>query len=114
MDDIDIGVESPDQARKLDDLLHTRGVRLNTGKTKIVTSTDAVEHLAADENRSLTLLGNLVELLTSMDLSTTREAQTLRKRTNRWMRSPRNSAWSKVVKRCLIFLGKLGDPYLVK
>jgi hypothetical protein len=54
MDDIDIGVASVDDARHLlkdlDLVLHTRQVRLNTGKTLSLTHTQAERHFHVREN----------------------------------------------------------------
>lgn len=55
MDDIDIGVDSiPAGKRALRDLdlaLQTRQIRLNSGKTRILTSGEAVRHFRIKENR---------------------------------------------------------------
>jgi len=62
MDDIDIGVDSISEAkeilRDLDLALQTRQIRLNSGKTKILTEVQAVEHFKIRENL---LLDKLVE-----------------------------------------------------
>lgn len=54
MDDIDIGVDSIDDARRilrdLDLVLHTRQVRLNTGKTVILSHLQAERHFRVREN----------------------------------------------------------------
>lgn len=54
MDDIDIGVDSVNDARRIlrdmDLILHTRQVRLNTGKTEIMRSRDAERHFRVREN----------------------------------------------------------------
>jgi hypothetical protein len=60
MDDIDFGVNSIEDAKRilkeLDELLLTRGLRLNLGKTQILSSTDAKEYFFPDLNRFLTIL----------------------------------------------------------
>jgi len=54
MDDIDIGVDSISDAKKtlrdLDLSLQTRQIRLNSGKTKILTQKDAENHFCVKEN----------------------------------------------------------------
>jgi Reverse transcriptase (RNA-dependent DNA polymerase) len=57
MDDIDIGVDSIPAAktilRDIDLTLHARQVRLNTGKTKILSHIDALEHFKIAENEHI-------------------------------------------------------------
>ena len=55
MDDIDFGVDSIDRAHtvlgNINDVLKSRGLALNLGKTIIYTSTEAKKHFFFDENR---------------------------------------------------------------
>ncbi|MFK5598449.1 hypothetical protein ACFZ8E_15865 [Methylobacterium sp. HMF5984] len=64
MDDIDIGVDSISSAknilRDIDLILHTRQVRLNSGKTKILTSGEAEAHFRVRDNA---FIDNFTELL---------------------------------------------------
>lgn len=57
MDDIDFGVDSIAKAksvlRDLDLTLQTRNLRLNSGKTKILTAADALIHFRAEDNAIL-------------------------------------------------------------
>src|SRR5690606_28147102 len=57
VDDITIAADSEEEGkailRDLDELLMTRGLRLNSGKTVILNATDAVQHLWRDENQYL-------------------------------------------------------------
>jgi hypothetical protein len=57
MDDIDVGVPSVGEAKQLirdiDLVLQSRGVRLNSGKTLIMSAAEASEHYFVDENRFL-------------------------------------------------------------
>ncbi len=65
MDDIDIGVESIADAkailRNVDLLLQTRQVRLNSGKTKILSQSEAHRHFRVDENIQLDILKSKIE-----------------------------------------------------
>lgn len=60
MDDIDIGVDTIQEAKRLlknvDLLLQTRQVRLNSGKTIILTKDEAAVHFCTKENAELDLL----------------------------------------------------------
>ena len=65
MDDIDIGVDSIAEAktvlRDLDLSLQTRQVRLNSGKTNILTATEAKKHFRIRENAFLGRLENSIK-----------------------------------------------------
>jgi hypothetical protein len=60
MDDIDIGVDTIPKAkeilRDIDLTLHSRQVRLNSGKTKILSSSEAREHFKISENEEINSL----------------------------------------------------------
>lgn len=60
MDDMDFGVDTLAKAkevlRDLDLALHTRNIRLNSGKTKIMTAREAVKHFRVKENSYITRL----------------------------------------------------------
>jgi hypothetical protein len=63
MDDIDIGVDSIPAAKELlrdiDLTLQSRQVRLNSGKTKILSNADAIKHFKIMENEELDALETL-------------------------------------------------------
>ena len=65
MDDIDIGVDSESAAKRvlrdLDLSLQTRQIRLNSGKTRILSHGEARRHFKVRENRLLDLLVARVE-----------------------------------------------------
>ena len=65
MDDIDVGVESVVEARKIlqaiDLVLQTRQVRLNSGKTQILTRKQAAHHFRIHENAELDELAERIE-----------------------------------------------------
>jgi hypothetical protein len=77
MDDIDIGVDSLSEAkevlRDLDLALQTRQIRLNSGKTKILTEAQAVEHFKIRENMLLDKLAEKIESNRSLGKSNVRE-----------------------------------------
>jgi hypothetical protein len=77
MDDIDIGVDSISEAkevlRDLDLALQTRQIRLNSGKTKILTEVEASQHFKIRENLLLDKLANKIEARRSVGKSTNRE-----------------------------------------
>jgi hypothetical protein len=64
MDDIDVGVDSVSEARAvlrdLDLSLQTRQIRLNSGKTKILTEVQAQQHFKIRENLLLDRLAELI------------------------------------------------------
>lgn len=65
MDDIDVGVDSVVAARKVlqdvDLILQTRQVRLNSGKTQILTKAEAATHFRIAENVALNRLSERLE-----------------------------------------------------
>lgn len=69
MDDIDIGVESVSKAKKvirdIDLALQSRQLRLNSGKTKILSAEDAYNHFCIDQNIYLSIVENKLKDSTS-------------------------------------------------
>lgn len=65
MDDMDFGVDTIAQAkavlRDLDLALHTRNIRVNSGKTKILAAQDAVRHFRVKENDFVLRLNERIE-----------------------------------------------------
>jgi len=65
MDDIDIGVENIGEAklalRDVDIVLHTRGLRLNSGKTQIMRGEDALKYYFARDNLHLDTLSSAID-----------------------------------------------------
>jgi hypothetical protein len=82
MDDIDIGVNSLETARKtlcsVDLVLQTRQLRLNTGKTRILTRLEAEEHFRIQDNARLDELSDEIDkaIDTGSDVSHFRTALT--------------------------------------
>ena len=69
MDDIDIGVDSVAAAksvlRDLDLALQTRQIRLNSGKTRILSESDAYRHFKIQENLFIDKLADLIQAKTA-------------------------------------------------
>lgn len=67
MDDIDFGVDHIHEAKEilrgLDELLLTRGIRLNMGKTKVLNMAEAEKYFIPNENRYITIMSNRVKRL---------------------------------------------------
>lgn len=65
MDDIDVGVDDRGTAKKIlrniDNVLHTRGLRLNTGKTKIMSGEEAISYYFINDNWKLDTVEGLIE-----------------------------------------------------
>jgi len=81
MDDIDIGVDSIQRAksilRDIDLILQTRQVRLNSGKTKIITAQEATHHFRIRENRILDAVSETIKRKRTKQLSLEREKRHL-------------------------------------
>lgn len=79
MDDIDIGVDSISEAkevlRDLDLSLQTRQLRLNSGKTKIMSEAEARQHFKIRENALLDNLASRIDLKLRAGISLTTEAK---------------------------------------
>jgi hypothetical protein len=83
MDDIDIGVDSLAEARDLlrciDLVLHTRHIRLNSGKTEIFRKDQAIEHFRVRENNLLDSAEALINKKVANGASVQRERNILEK-----------------------------------
>lgn len=116
MDDIDFGVTSIDEGRLilrgLDDLLHTRGVRLNTGKTKILSAKEAAQYFWVQENRELNICKNALDLMGQSKAVQSYVTKIITKRFKRFVRQQRLGNWEKVLKRYFTFASKLRLPLL--
>lgn len=64
MDDIDVGVNDVGTAkrilRNIDHTLHTRGLRLNSGKTRIMSAEEAVDYYFVNDNWKLDTVENFI------------------------------------------------------
>jgi len=88
MDDIDIGVNTKAEAKRvirdLDLTLQSRHIRLNSGKTKILTAAEAEQHFCVDENLFLDKLEAKLDKIKSTGQSTDRTAAILKWISLRW------------------------------
>jgi hypothetical protein len=77
MDDIDVGVDTIVEAkrtlREIDLVLHTRQMRLNSGKTLILNNDDALKHFRVVENANLDRIRSRVERRLKMGMSIVRD-----------------------------------------
>jgi len=83
MDDIDIGTDTIADARRMlrdiDLVLHTRQVRLNSGKTKIMTKGEAARHFKIRENMTIDVLTAAIGRKIASKKSVRRERAFLRR-----------------------------------
>jgi hypothetical protein len=113
MDDIDIGVASVQEAKEVlkcvDLVLHTRQIRLNSGKTRILTNSEAVRHFCVRENRLLDILGQRVDAYAKAGRSLGPQRRRVAWLLHRWGREKRFDQVSgeKVLKRLLSMASKL-------
>ncbi|RUS99571.1 hypothetical protein DSM107003_01550 [Trichormus variabilis SAG 1403-4b] len=116
MDDIDFGSNDVAQAKKilrdLDELLLTRGLRLNMGKTKILSSCQAKKYFLPNENRFLTIITNLIELKIKQGKSIEIEKEKIRKRFKKFLKLSDAGRWNKVYKRYFTISAKTRDNFL--
>jgi hypothetical protein len=117
MDDINFGADSLGQARAilgdLETLLNSYGLRLNTGKTKILTGQQAAHHFWIQENRQLTIATNLLNSATSRGDDAERVRLYIRSRYYFFRERPRVGNWDKVLKRYLSLFGRFDDSTVV-
>lgn len=118
MDDIDFGVQDIESAKRilrgLDEILLTRGLRLNLGKTKILSSKEAKDYFFPTENRYLTIISNRIDRHLNVGLEVEDEKQRIRKRFNKFLRLPHVGRWEKVYKRYFTVSAKTKDRFLEK
>ncbi len=113
MDDINVGVESEERGRRLiaelDQVLRSRGLRVNLAKTRILTASLGAEHFAFAENQYLTLVGNALQMgLLPPTLDD------IHKRFRRFWRHSQSGSRNKVLKRYIGLFSQLQDPAFVK
>ncbi len=118
MDDIDFGVQTVEEGKKilrdLDELLLTRGVRLNMGKTKILSKEQAKEYFLPDENRFLTILQKRIIRILNEKADISEEREILKTRFRTFWRLPDSGRWEKVLQRYFSLFGLMNDNYLDK
>jgi len=115
LDDIDFAVDNSYDAklilRGLDEILLSRGLHLNSSKTKILDSKTAFEHFQLRENRYLTIFSKRIERLLNNKSNIRPEIKRLRKRFIEFNKSATSSK-SKVIKRYITLFGKMDDNYI--
>jgi hypothetical protein len=118
VDDITIPADAKSEAGALlhgvDELLMTRGLRLNTGKTIVLNAEQAVKYFWRDENNFLDVFQGRVRRLREAGASVRQEGRQLRRRFERFKDMDRSGVWSKILKRYFTVFGDLSDTYLEK
>ena len=116
MDDINFGAPSRPEAKRLlhefDEMLGTLGLRLNAGKTKILTGQKVVRYLWMQENRELTILSNVIRSAQQGRRSTKLYRKSVRRRFKSFWSADREGNWPKVLKRYFTTCQLLADSSL--
>jgi hypothetical protein len=118
MDDIDIGIDTLPEAKRiirdLDRSLQTRQVRLNSGKTKILSRSEAFEHFRIRENAVLDDIEDSLDLSVSQGRDITGKVRFLSKILDSRLLKGQFSAGNgeKILKRMVNYISKFkGDIY---
>lgn len=118
MDDINAGVNSIEEGKKLlrnlESILSSQGLKLNTSKSKILWSKDAIEYFWVQENRTLTIISNCLKNGVSNQLTQNQQKKLLKKTFKNFKSKKEIGQKDKVYKRYLNLFGMLKDPYLEK
>ncbi len=118
MDDIDFGVNTIEEAKRilrgLDEILLTRGLRLNMGKTKILSSEDARTYFLPDENRYLTIIDKRLDKLIKSNNNIEDEKKKIRSRFKKFLKKDKFGRWEKVYARYFTTCIKTQDRFLEK
>lgn len=90
MDDIDVGVDSIVDAKRvlksIDLVLQTKQVRLNSGKTAILTRDEAIKHFRVLENARLDTVKAIIDYRTKKGLSLARQRRVIELRMRQGLR----------------------------
>lgn len=114
MDDIDIGVDTIVAAKKtlkeIDLVLQTKQVRLNSGKTEILSGVDAIKHFRVFENARLDTLKTCIERRQRSQLNTDRERRVVQLRISRGLARGHfdRGNGEKILKRLITLAGTVG------
>lgn len=115
MDDINFGAHSREEARKtlrgIEIVLNSMGIRINTGKTKILDAKSATEYYWIQENSAITVLTNLMSSSTPASPLWSTQRSYARKRYERFKKKPHVGQWDKVLKRYFTLFRKMKDPF---
>jgi len=118
LDDIDFGCDSVKEAqyilRDMDELLLSRGLHLNSSKTKILSKKEAFEYFQLKENRYLTILERRIKRKIKEGKQIYYEIKRLRRRYYEFNRVPQIGQWEKVVKRYFTLASICKSPFLIK
>ena len=118
MDDIDAGVNSREEGKKLlqsiQSVLNSQGLQLNSNKSKILFAKEAVEHFCIRHNRALTIIQNSIENGAKTPKSIAQLGRSLRASYSKFRSSKLTGNWDKVQKRYLNLFGKLKDPRAIR
>lgn len=116
MDDIDFGVDSVPHARRvlgqLETLLNGYGLRLNSGKTKVLSGAQAVRYFCMHENQRLTWAEQRLDSGMLTPAQVVRVRQFLLKSWRDFKRRRPYGQHEKIRKRYYTVFGKLADPCL--
>lgn len=116
MDDISFGVKDIPTAkttlRELDELLSSLGLRLNTGKTKILSAREGVEYFRMEDNRNLSVIQEILDLRPTSAATRARVSAYLRRYWKDFWKTSRTGFWEKIAKRFLTLFAKVDDAYL--
>ena len=116
MDDIDIGVDSVPAAkvvlRDVDLVLQTRQVRLNSGKTQILTSAEASRHFRIAENAQLDTLTREIERRSRAGISSRKQTASVERQLRRGLArgSFEGGNGEKILKRLLTLARRTTAP----
>lgn len=114
MDDIDIGADTVPEAkqvlRSVDLVLQTKQLRLNSGKTQIMTSSEARAHFRVAENARLDILQERIERREKLKLPLKREQKVVSERLRRGlaMNAFDKGNGEKILKRLIGLAGRTG------
>ncbi|MBY3619527.1 hypothetical protein HGO21_08205 [Acinetobacter sp. CUI P1] len=118
MDDIDFGVDHIHQAKEilrgLDELLLTRGIRLNMGKTKVLNMNDAEHFFLPNENRYITIMNKRVKRLIKEGVSIDDEKRKIRRRFREFNKKQKIGRWDKILGRYFSLSSITNDNFLQK
>lgn len=116
MDDIDVAVDNIPHAKnilaKIEPLLAKQGVRINSGKTKILSSREAHKHFFVDENIALNLCSNALDNNPSSKIKK-RVLSIAKRRFIQHQSDDPAGQWEKVFKRYFTLFTKLRSAFLM-
>ena len=118
LDDIDFGCNSFKDAqtilRDMDELLLSRGLHLNSSKTKILSKKEAFKYFQLRENRYLTVLQRRIKRRLKNSENVYWETKKLKARYYKFINSEKLGQWQKVVKRYFTLATLCRSSFLVK